>query len=313
MTYRLGLVMLGALLAGAGAAGAQGVGAEGPLVLQTRSTVRDAGLNGAGVAMVGDAGAVFHNPAGLATIRHIALEAGYFSAPFDARQTTAAFAWRFGQFNLGAGVKYFDFGEEPEVVPDPATGGVTGMPTGATIRASEVLGVGSLIYRFGLIAFGGSVKLARQTVADARDEGVSGDVGLAIAFFDIMALGLSVQNLRGNWDGSSTLVMPRVTRTGFTMNYVDPQESFRLLSTIEMQWAEGRGARLVIGAEGGLVVSGLGVIVRTAYGSTRSNSARSRLTYGLTLGLARLSVDYAYEPTNLLGDAAQRFGIRLTL
>ncbi len=294
---------------GAGA----GAGAEGPIVLQTRSGVREAGLNGAAVALVGDAGAVFNNPAGIATIRHIGLEAGYFQAPFDAYQTVGAFAWRLGQFNFGAGVKYFDFGTEPELVADPATGGVAGVPTGATVRASEFLGVGSLIYRFGMIAFGGSAKLVRQRVADITQKGVSADFGLAVAFFDIMALGFSVQNIRGNWDGQSDLAMPRLTRAGFTMNYVDPQETFRLLSILEVQWPEGRGTRLVVGLEGGVVVGGVGLIARSAYGSRPTGSDRSALTYGLSLGLARLSVDYAYDPTDLLGDASQRIGVRLTL
>ena len=230
-----------------------------------------------------------------------------------AYQTVGAFAWRLGQFNFGAGVKYFDFGTEPELVLDPATGGVAGTPTGAMVRASEFLGVGSLIYRFGMIAFGGSAKLVRQHVADITQKGVSADFGLAVAFFDIMALGFSVQNIRGNWDGQSDLAMPRLTRAGFTMNYVDPQETFRLLSILEVQWPEGRGTRLVVGLEGGVVVGGVGLIARSAYGSRPTGSDRSALTYGLSLGLARLSVDSAYDPTDLLGDASQRIGVRLTL
>ncbi len=290
-----------------------GPGSDGPIVLQSSSSVRSAGLHGAGVALVGDASAVFHNPAGLATIRHIALEAAYFSAPFDASQTSAAFAWRLGQFDLGAGIKYFDFGTEPEVVPDAASGGVLGTETGATINAHEFLGVGSLIYRFGIIAFGGSVKVVRQSVADVQRRGLSGDVGLAIAVFDIMALGFSVQNLRGNWDGGSPIVMPRLTRLGFTMNYIDPQETFRLMSTLEGQWPDGRGARAVFGVEGGIVVHGAGVIGRAGVGSRTEGSAQSAFTYGLSLNLARLTIDYGYEPFDLLGDASQRIGVRLTL
>ncbi len=286
---------------------------EGPIVLQSSSSVRSAGLHGAGAALVGDASAVFHNPAGLATIRHVALEAAYFSAPFDAAQTSAAFALRLGQFNFGAGIKYFDFGTEPDVVPDPASGGVLGTETGATINGHEFLGVGSLIYRFGLIAFGGSVKVLRQSVANVQQQGLSGDVGLAIAVFDIMALGFSVQNLRGNWDGGSPIVMPRLTRLGFTMNYVDPQETFRLMSTLEGQWRDGRGARVVLGVEGGIVVRGVGVIGRTGVGSRTQGSDESAFTYGLSLNLARLTVDYGYEPFDLLGDASQRIGVRLTL
>lgn len=292
---------------------AQGAGAEGPLVLQTPGSIRAAGLNGAGAALVGDAGAVFTNPAGMATIAHIGLEGGYRTAPLGAYQTTGAFALRIRQLDLGFGLKYFDFGSAPEIVPNPATGGVTGTPTGSQVTANEVLGIGSLIYRFGLFAFGGSVKYARQSVADLRSDGESGDIGVALAFFDIAALGFSVQNVGGNWDAASTLAMPRVTRLGFTMNYVDPQETFRLLSTAELQWVAGHDTRVVLGLEGGVVVKGVGLIGRAAYGSRTANADRSAVTSGLSLNMGRLTVDYAYEPHDLLGSSSQQLGLRLTL
>lgn len=294
-------------------AAGQGAGADGPLVLHTPHAVRAAGLGGAGAALMGDAGAVFANPAGLALIRHIALEGGYFGGPLDAYQAVAALGLRLAQFDLGFGIKYYDFGEEAEVVPDPATGGLTGMPTGAQVNAREFLGVGSLIYRFGLIAFGGSVKLARQRVAGLDARGVSGDVGMAIAVFDILALGLAVQHVGGNWDDEGGLAFPRLTRTGFTMNYVDPQEAYRLLSTIELQWPEGRAARLVLGVEGGAVVHGLGLLGRTAYRSRDAGQDTAHFTFGLSVTAGSLTVDYAYEPNDLLGDGTQRIGLRLTL
>ena len=55
-------------------------------------------MNGAAVAMVGDAGSVFTNPAGLATIRHIALEGGYRAMPLDGRLASAALGMRLRQF-----------------------------------------------------------------------------------------------------------------------------------------------------------------------------------------------------------------------
>ena len=302
-----------ALVFGPSRAAAQGAGADGPLVLRTGHSVRATGLGGAGAALMGDAASVFANPAGLALVRHVALEAGFFGGPLDAYQATAAVGLRLIQFDLGFGLKYYNFGAEPEVVPDPTTGGVTGMPTGATVNAGEFLGVGSLVYRFGLVALGGSVKLARQRVAGLEARGVSGDLGLAIAVFDILALAVAVQNVSGNWDEAGGLVFPRLTRAGFTMNYVDPQETWRLLSTIELQWPEARSTRFVFGLEGGAVVHGLGILGRTAYRSLEDGADVSHFTYGLSLTLARLTVDYAYEPTNLLGDGSQRIGLRLTL
>jgi len=298
-----------ALLLGSVPAAAQSV--LGPQVLQNPATVRAAGLGGAGAALMGDAGAVFTNPAGLALIRSLALEAGYHGAPFDAYQASGALGLRLGQLDVGFGLQHFDYGSEAELVPDPATGGVTGLPTGARVAARELLASGSLIYRLGLLAFGGTVKTVEQRVADLRERGVSGDLGVAIAFFDLAAFGFSVQNVSGNWNGGSGMVLPRLTRLGFTMNYVDPQETFRLLSTLEVQWPAAAAARLILGVEGGMVVQGVGVLARGAYGSRPADAALSRFTGGLSVTVGTLTVDYAYTPTALLGGGEQRIGLRL--
>lgn len=301
-------LLLPALLVPA-AAGAQST--VGPAVLQNPATVRAAGLGGAGAALMGDAGAVFANPAGLALIHSVSLEAGYHGAPFDAYQASGALGIRIGQLDVGFGLQHFDFGSEPEVVPDPATGGVTGIPTGGRVAARELLASGSLIYRLGLLAFGGTVKTVDQHVADLRERGVSGDIGLAIALFDLAAFGFVVQNVSGNWNRESALSLPRLTRFGFTMNYVDPQETFRLLSTLELQWPQEASTRFVFGLEGGVVMSGVGVLIRGAYGSRPADAAVSRFTTGLSLTVGGLTVDYAYTPTVLLGGGEQRIGLRL--
>jgi hypothetical protein len=309
----IAVVAAGAALLCGGRARAQVAGADGPVILRTQNSVRGTGLNGAGAALMGDASSVFTNPTGLAFAPHLALEAGFFAGPFDSYQTTGALTFRVGQFSVGGGIKYFDFGSEPEVVPDPATGGVTGTQTGGTVSAREFLGVGSLIYRWGLLAAGGSVKLVDQRVADVREHGVSGDLGLTVALFDIAALGFAVQNLSGNWQSASTMAMPRVTRLGFTMNYVDPQETYRLLSTVEAQWVQEQEARFVVGVEGGVVVRGVGLLGRAGYGTKQPGADNSHFTVGLSVALGGLTVDYAYEPVDLVGDGSQRIGVRMVL
>lgn len=307
-----GAVMILAL-AGVGPAGVTGQSSSSMVVLQTPASVRAAGLGNAGVALLGDAASIFANPAGLALVRHVSLEGSYHGAPFDAYQATGAFGLRLGQLNLGGGLQYFDYGAEPEVVPDPATGGVTGLPTGAQVHGREFLAAGTLIYRLGIIAFGGSVKAVGQRVSDVTDRGTSGDLGLAIALFDLAALGLSVQNVGGNWRNASALELPRLTRLGFTMNYVDPQETFRLLSTVELQWPDGASSRVLFGVEGGIVVSGVGVLGRGAYRSRPTDAALSHFTTGLSITVGDLTVDYAYTPMALLGGGEQHIGCRLRL
>lgn len=268
-----------------------------PAVAGMPGSVRSAGLQGAGAALVGDASAVFTNPAGLATIHHISLE-GTWRREAPLRALTGALGWRLGQFDLGVGLQYL---------------GHDTLATGSADAPYQALGVGSLVYRFGLIALGGSVRHYRTTTAGPLERATSGDLGLAIAVFDIMAFGVSVQHVGGNWDEGSSLVLPRRTRAGFTMNYVDPLESFRLLSTIEMSWEAGAGSRLTLGAEGGVVVQGVGLVVRVAHRSRPTGSTEPGFTYGGSVALGELQVDYGYAARDALGDRAHRIGARLKL
>jgi hypothetical protein len=300
-----------AAVAGLAPAGVLAQSAASMVVLQTPASVRAAGMGNAGAALLGDAGSIFANPAGLALVRHVALEASYHGAPFDAYQATAALGIRLGQLDLGGGLQYFDYGAEAEIVPDPATGGVTGLPTGGSVHGREFLAVGTAIYRLGLLAFGGSIKAAGQRVSDVTDRGVSGDLGVAVALFDLAALGFAVQNISGNWREASDLALPRLTRLGFTMNYVDPQETFRLLSTVEVQWPAGASSRVLFGVEGGIVVRGVGVLARGGYRSRPTDAALSHFTTGLSITVGGMTVDYAYTPMALLGGGEQHIGLRL--
>lgn len=274
-----------------------------PAVLSLPGSVRSAGLHGAGAALVGDAGAVFANPVGLATLRHIGLEGTYRRTRFDATAGTAAMGWRLSQFDLGLGLAYVGGDSIPMV----------GLSRGPGGRPYEAMGVGSLVYRFGLIAVGGSIREVRRLADGGEERGRSGDLGVALAVFDIMAIGFSMQNVGGNWRPQSVLPMPRLTRWGFTMNYADPQETFRLMTTIEAQWPEGQPSRWILGGEGGVVVYGVGLLGRAAYQTRTAGTAEPAVTFGGSAALARLQLDYAYAARDLVGAPAHRLGLRLTL
>jgi len=263
----------------------------GSVLAVVPGSARAAGMGGAGAAIVGDAGAVFTNPAGLATVHRLALEASYESYPSGATLSTGALALRAGRFTWGAGAAAL----------------------GQSYTSADLLGVSSLVFRTGLAAIGTSVKYVRETVAGARADAWAGDIGLAIAVFDLMALGASVQNIGGDLGGGSHL--PRRTGAGFTMNYVDPQGSYRLLTTVEGQWpsrATGGGSPfLVLGVEGGVVRPGLGLLARVGYVGHSVATRAAPFTWGGSLELGRLHLDYAYRADDTLG-ARQRMGLRWT-
>lgn len=283
---------------------------EGSIVAALPGTTRSAGLGGAGVALVGDAGAVFANPAGIATIRHLSIEGSYERYLAGTAVSSAALALRVGRVTWGFGAMTLDYGTEPEIVPDPATGGRRGMATGASFHPYEALAVSSLVLRRGLIALGISAKYNRQQIGSVARDAWAGDAGLAIAVFDIAALGLSVQNFGGDLSAGATL--PRLTRLGLTLNYTDPQGVYRLLTTLEAQWRADRAPMLIQGVEGGLVRGGVGLVGRVGYATRPAVTDASRLTFGGGVVMGRLQVDYAFQGYQALGGGTHRVGVRWT-
>ena len=283
---------------------------EGSIVAALPSTTRSAGLGGAGAALVGDAGAVFANPAAIATIRHLSIEGSYEPYLAGTAVSAAAVALRVGRVTWGFGAVALDYGTEPEIVPDPATGGRRGMATGATFHPYEALAVSSLVIRRGLIAFGVSAKYDRQQIGSAVSDAWAGDVGIAIAIFDIAAFGVSVQNMGGDLGAGARL--PRRNRAGFTLNYTDPQGVFRLLTTLEAQWTQDRAAVLIQGVEGGVVRGGVGLVGRVGYATRAAVTDAWRFTFGGGVVLGRLQMDYAFQGYTALGGGTHRVGVRWT-
>src|SRR2546428_699213 len=79
----------------------------------------------------------------------------------------------------------------------------------AAFPAGDLRGVAAIVSRHGLIAGGVSAKYARQQIGDYAVDAWAGDVGVAVAIFDIFALGASVQNLGGHYGDGGGARMPR--------------------------------------------------------------------------------------------------------
>lgn len=281
---------------------------EGSVVAALSGSARAQALADAGVALAGDPGSVFANPAGVATIRHWAVEGSFESYLERSSYSAAAFAARLGRFTWALGAQALVFGSEPEVVPDPATGGRRGMPTGATFNATDALALSSLVYRVKLFALGVSAKYARQTVADWSADGWAADVGLLVAVFDIAALGAAVQNVGGDLgDGAS---LPSRTRVGMTLNFTDPQGPIRVMSSLEGRWTERVPGVFAAGLEVGLQPSGIGVLGRVGFTTPGGGQDRSPWSVGGGVMVGSLRLDYAYGDFAVLGAGTHRLGLR---
>ncbi len=271
--------------------------AQGPVPVVTHlpATVRAAGLAGVSVALVGDAGTVFVNASGLATIRHIGIEGMLSSLPDPARQAAVSGAVRVGQFHLGIGYQYLE------------------QPPGLALR-NNTLWVGSLVYRFGMFALGASGKyVAARDSADVVNRSLAGDFSGTMAFFDIFALAVSIQNVASSTRSGSDLALPTAGRLGIMMHFVDPQSAGRLMGTVEVVWTDGEARRTIVGGEAGLVFSGIGVVGRIGYGGQGAATGQTRFAFGGSLVIHMVNVDYAYQDRTVFGTPAHRLGIRLSL
>ena len=280
------------------------------------ATARAMALGGAYTAVVGDAGAVFVNPAGLAPIKRLAVSASYERYLLDSQLASAAIAARVGRFHLGFGIHVLDFGSDSAFVPDPAFGGDRGRATGATIGAYHALAVGALTYRHGLLSAGVSVKALREHVGYAADSAanlsaVGMDIGIAAAFFDIAALAFVVQNVGSDVRGGAFAgaPLPRTRRLGLTLNIVDPQGTTRLLAITEWVSPPGADDYWILGLEGGVVSGGVGLLGRVGLVTGRRETDLKTPTVGGGLVLHNLRLDYAYQGLDALGDGLHRFTI----
>ncbi|MGB7213279.1 MAG: hypothetical protein WBC97_11720 [Gemmatimonadales bacterium] len=265
-----------------------------PVVLVLPASVRFAGLGGAGVPVIGDAGSVFVNPAGLAAVPHLSVEGAYDRYAGNATQLMAAVALRVGQFDLGAGAHSVRFGD-----------------TAAT--RDNLVYAGTGVYRFGLIALGGTVKYVSVTDSARQvSTAVTGDLGTTIALFDIMALAVSVQNIGQHVVRNGGLDLPTTTHAGVTFNFIDPQGTLRLRGVVESVWSQREARRTVIGAEAGVAVGGVTLTARTGFGAQPLGSGASEQSFGASIGLRRIKLDWAYQRRTVLGSNVERIGFRWT-
>jgi hypothetical protein len=296
---------------------AQGNGTTGGVLLELAATPRQVAFQGAYSAVVGDEGSVFVNPAGMAPIRRLALGISQERGLFGTTLSTGAAALRVGRFDLGLGVMYMDLGGDSVVVPDPAFGGDRGMTNGNVITAWNGLAVGALAYRRGMISIGASVKYLQETIGDGSAQspsgtsGVTGDVGAAIALFDIMAIGFTMQNLTGRISSAGVpLPLPRTSRFGLALNIVDPQGTTRLLVTSDLINPPGGNSWWAFGVEGGIVSGGVGLLGRAGLAAGRGPSARKPWSLGGEIVVKGIRLEYAYQGYDVLATGSHRFGLR---
>lgn len=266
-----------------------------PLVIGLPATARYAGLANAGVAVHGDAGALFINPAGIATIRHGGIEGTFHYSHEQPLEGSAAAAFRVSQFTLGGGVHYL------KLDPDSP-------------NADNLLGVGSAVFRYGIIATGVSAKYisVEDTLGNVRRSATT-DIGVLVAIFDLFAVAASFQNVGHEDFSEGGVQLPYSSHLGLVFNFTDPQGTWLARIIAERVWREDRGSGNKVAAELGVQLGGTFVMVRGGTGERDPETDQSESALGGSVGFKRFSIDYAYQSRTALGNDVQRLGLRMTL
>jgi hypothetical protein len=210
-------------------------------------------------------------------------------------ETMGAGGFRVLQFDFGGGYHYMRFGD-------------------SSATRDNLSWVGSAVYRFGIIALGSSLRyVSEEDSAGAVRRSGAMDGGLGIYLFDIATVAFAVRNI-GHWGVTGQVLdLPLSSRLGFTFNFVDPQETARVLATMEVAWTEGEPRRTMLGVEAGAVIGEVGLVARAGYGATPEEPSHKHLSLGGGLVLTRVTIDYAWQPDASFGGDAHRLGLRFTL
>lgn len=274
--------------------GGQAVPPPRPVLADVPASVRSAGLAGAATALPGYAAVVFDNPSAIGPIRILSIEGAYARGSDDLWYATAAAVARTGPVNIGGGYRYLRFDDGGAVQDNLlATFATTWRKGGAYLGAA-----GKYV----------SVEDSAGTVFRT----LSQDVGVTFAFFEIAALGLSVQNLSPASLDGPTLDLPTTTHLGFSLNLIDSYSKGRLLLVTESVWTEGDDRRTVLGVEVGAVFGGVGVVGRLGTGRQSRVGDDDATTYGGSLVLSRARLDYAYQRRNAIARRVHSVGVRWT-
>lgn len=286
------------------------------MLLTLPASARGLALGEAWGTVANDESALFYNPAQLARVTQPA--AGLSVQRYVASTTlaAAALAWPVAGGTAGVGMQLLDYGREDEFVPDPASGGQSGVATGGSVTAQDIAltaGYGATVGSERRLRIGGAVKFARQHVAFYAGHALAADVGAAYTLGAGWDLSGALQHMGSHLRlAAVSSPLPWTWRAGLAAPAMRVSR-LMLRPMAEVRQVSGAPATGVLAVEGTWRTRSGGPVLagRAAYAIRGSGEDRSPLTLGGGIVLGPLAVDYAYEGFDLLGGATHRVGVRL--
>lgn len=292
-----------------------GAGSTGAVVLQMLAGSRAAALSGAYTAATGDSDVLFYNPAGIGGLPFAAAAASYQRHVEDMGVASGSGAVRLGRIVLGAGINFMTSGDIDEIVPDPDFGGQTGMPTGNTVSASELVGrlAAALPLMDGRLRLGAAAGLVSVDLAGTSRSTPLFDAGVQYSA-QLVTLGASIRSVGGalSGEGLADADLPTEARVGAALNLSGSTGYGATIAADFVSELNEGGSGLVAGVEAGLLPSGarrIGAVGRFGYNATTGEDGLGALQVGAGVSIGDFAFDYAYQNYDFFG-SLHRFGVR---
>jgi hypothetical protein len=298
------------------------VGTAGALFLKVDMNVRSVGMGEASGAVLGDAAAVFSNPAGLAGVatRQAFISDAEWIA--DIRFMSGVYAFPYGSNGAAAiSAVCVDYGEIPMVREQQAD------VVEGTFRPRDVaLGVSYARRWTDRLMVGGSIKYIEETIADYHSRGVAFDFGTVyFTGFRSLRLAMSTSNFgpdmrfggnyldryyigtayveQGNEFGGYDL--PLNFRVGLAYDFMVSPTS-KLVAAIDATHPNDYSERVHMGAEYSWDDT---IFLRGGYATNAGEMGLSAgCGFNLKTSLGRASIDYAYTNFGVF-KSVHRFGV----
>lgn len=286
-------------------------GESGATVLQLTTVPRAAAMGGALTASDGVA-SLFANPAGLATMSGLTLHASGQSIFEGAKAGSAALGFRASSLRVAVGARYLDLGSIDELVCNGCGG--QGTPTGNSLSANELAATGAAAFALGRsLSVGAAVNYYSTTVADESGSSMSFSAGLRLPARAgaPVSVGASVQFVGGSVDlAGFSSPLPQTLRAGIELRPLRPEGSLHLALAADYVGLKGAPGHIVGGAELGLGRPGsFELLGRFGFASgADADYGTKAISFGGGLVLGPLTLDYAYQGSNVFG-TQQRLGV----
>ncbi|OLD96189.1 MAG: hypothetical protein AUG79_03525 [Gemmatimonadetes bacterium 13_1_20CM_4_69_16] len=288
-------------------------GAAGAPILQLSTAPRAAALGGALTAASGVT-SIFANPAGAATVQHFEAQLAGQALFEGSKAGSMAVGWRVHSVGLALGIRYLDLGSVDEVVCNGCGG--RGTATGQSLSANEEAFALVGAVELGRASVGAALNYYSTTLADASGGAASLSAGVRGRVSEKLAVGASVQYVGGDVNVAGFgAPLPRTVRAGAEFQPLGPtHERLHLLLAADYVAVRGAPGRVGGGLEVGLRDPGSGLLAVARLGAASSAGgafATRPVTLGVGLRLRQVSLDYAYEGSQLLG-SQHRLGLTFT-